>query len=96
MNKDMNKEFAKIRQLMESIEANQTDFGTRSKYMSDGFFAQYVVLLPAPNGGGVVMNAYCNLELWGDQMREYTPQDLTIQAYTKYSDALHSYEETDL
>lgn len=92
----MNEEFAKIRQIMESIEANQADSDTRSKYLSDGFFAQYVILLPAPNGGGIVINAYCDTELWADEMQQYTPQDITVKAYAEYAEALYVYRRTEL
>lgn len=85
-----------VRDILKEIEANQTDSLTKSRYVTDGYFAMYVVLLPAPNGGAVVMTAGCDMDMWGDEMSEYTPNDILVQAYETHKEAEEVYWSWDL
>jgi len=38
-----------VKSVLDSIEAKQIDSVTKSRYVTNGYFAMYVILLPAPN-----------------------------------------------
>jgi hypothetical protein len=88
--------YTEVIKLLKEIESNQTNSLTKSRYVTDGFFAMYVILLPAPNGGAVVMLADCNMDQWTDEMAEYSPETLQVQAYRTYKEAEEVYWSWDL
>ena len=92
----MKNELARIRSLLEDIEGNQTDSLTKSRYVTDGTFAMYVILLPAPDGGGCVITANCNMDSWADNREEYMPDDIRVEGYQDYQNALNEYWRWDL
>jgi hypothetical protein len=89
-------QIAGVRKTLEDIEGNQADSLTKSRYVTDGHYAMYVVLLPAPDGGAAVFTASCDMDVWSSNRDEYNPQDIMVQAYDAYEEALEVYWSWDL
>lgn len=84
-NSNLNELIAAVENVRDAI----VDSSTRSRYVSDGIFNMYVVLIPTPEDGGIVL---C-FEI--DEVGNYD----TVTSYSHYEDydhAVHEYERIDL